>query len=154
MPVSNSCCSPLAIWCGMLLLLPARSLQSCLTLCDPKAFSLPGSFVHGILQARILEWDAMPSSRGSSQPRDRTRVSRIAGRFSATKPPGKRGIDDLICKTEIETQRERTNLSFLSLTLFFPMPVTIPIQVFRSLLLLPPSPTANEPLSLVECIGF
>ena len=35
----------------------------------------PGSFVHGILQAWILEWDAMPSSRGSSQPRDRTSIS-------------------------------------------------------------------------------
>ena len=40
--------------------------QSCLTLCDPMDCSLPGSFVHGILQARILEWVAMPSSRGSS----------------------------------------------------------------------------------------
>ena len=47
--------------------------QSCLTLCDP--------IVHGILQARILEWVAFPFSRGSSQPRDHTRVSHIAGRF-------------------------------------------------------------------------
>ena len=44
-------------------------------------FSLPGSSVHGILQARILEWVAMLHSRGSSQPRDRTQVSHIAGRF-------------------------------------------------------------------------
>ena len=43
---------------------------SCLTLCDPMDCSLPGSSVHGILQARILEWVAMPSSKGSSQPRD------------------------------------------------------------------------------------
>ena len=46
----------------------------------------------GILQARILEWVAMPSSRGSSQPRDRTRVSRnscIAGTFFTAEPPGK-----------------------------------------------------------------
>ena len=42
---------------------------------------LPGSSVHGILQARILEWVAMPSSKGSSWPRDRTHVFRIAGRF-------------------------------------------------------------------------
>ena len=48
--------------------------QSCLTLCDPEDCSLPGSFVHGILQARILEWIAMPSSRGSSQPRDQTQT--------------------------------------------------------------------------------
>ena len=40
--------------------------QLCLTLCDPTDCSLPGSFVHGILQTRILEWVAMPSSRGSS----------------------------------------------------------------------------------------
>ena len=48
----------------------AKSLQSCLTLCDLMDYSLPGSSVHGILQARILKWVAMPSSRGSSQPRD------------------------------------------------------------------------------------
>ena len=44
--------------------------QLCLTLCDPMDCSLPGSFVHGILQARILEWVAISFSRGSSQPRD------------------------------------------------------------------------------------
>ena len=46
--------------------------QSCWTLWDPVDCSPPGSSVHGILQARILEWVAMPSSRGSSQPRDGT----------------------------------------------------------------------------------
>ena len=46
--------------------------------------SLPGSSVHGILQARILEWVALPSFRGSSQPRDQTRVSCFAGRFLTT----------------------------------------------------------------------
>ena len=59
----------------------AKLLQSCPTLCDPRDSSPPGSPVPGILQARILEWVAMPSSRGSSQPRDRIQVSRIAGRF-------------------------------------------------------------------------
>ena len=48
----------------------AQSLQSCLTLCDPVDRSLPGSSVHGILQARILEWAAKPSCRGSSRLRD------------------------------------------------------------------------------------
>ena len=48
--------------------------QSCLTLCDSMDCSPPGSSVHGILQARILEWVAMPSSRGSYQPRDQTLV--------------------------------------------------------------------------------
>ena len=54
--------------------------QLCLTLCDPMGYSLPGSFVHGIFQARGLEWVAISFSRGSSQPRDRTWVSHIAGR--------------------------------------------------------------------------
>ena len=44
----------------------AKSLQSCLILCDPMGYSPPGSSVHGILQARILEWVVMPSSKGSS----------------------------------------------------------------------------------------
>ena len=52
-----------------------------MTLCDPMDCSLPGSSVHGILQARILEWVAIPFSRGSSGPRDWTWVSCIAGRF-------------------------------------------------------------------------
>ena len=54
--------------------------RSCPTLCDPVGCSLPSSSVHGILQARILEWVAISFSRGSSQPRDRTRVSHIGGR--------------------------------------------------------------------------
>ena len=53
----------------------------CPDLCDPMNCSLPGSSVHGILQARILEWVAMPSSRRSSQARDRTQISCIAGGF-------------------------------------------------------------------------
>ena len=52
----------------------------CLTLCNPMDCSLPSSSVHGIFQARVLEWVAISFSRGSSWPRDRTRVSRIAGR--------------------------------------------------------------------------
>ena len=55
--------------------------QSCPTLRDPVDCTPPGSSIHGILQARILEWVAMSSSRGSSQPRDRTQVSRTAGGF-------------------------------------------------------------------------
>ena len=55
--------------------------QLCLTLCDPMDCSTPGSSVHGISQARALESVAISSSRGSSQPRDRTQVSCIAGRF-------------------------------------------------------------------------
>ena len=56
----------------------AKLLQSCLTLCDSMGCNPPGSSVHGILPARMLEWVAMSSSRGSSRPRDRTRVSYVA----------------------------------------------------------------------------
>ena len=55
--------------------------QSCPTLCDPMNCSPPDFPVHGILQARILEWLAIPFPRGSSQLRDQTWVSCIAGRF-------------------------------------------------------------------------
>ena len=54
--------------------------QSCPTLCDPVDCSLPGSSIHGILQARILEWVAISFSRGSSRPRDWTNVSYLVGR--------------------------------------------------------------------------
>ena len=53
---------------------------SCVRLCDPKDCSLPGSSVHGIFQVVVLEWIAISFSRGSSQPRDRTRVFRIVDR--------------------------------------------------------------------------
>ena len=55
--------------------------QPCPTLCDPKDWSPPSSSVHGILQARILEWVAVPFSRRFSQPRDQTQVSLMAGIF-------------------------------------------------------------------------
>ena len=55
-----------------------KSLQYFLTLCDPMDWSLPGSSVHWILQARVLEWVAMPSSRGSSQPMGLACVSCIS----------------------------------------------------------------------------
>ena len=55
----------------------AKSSQSCLTLCNPKNCSLPGSSVHGIFQARILEWVAISFSRGSSWPKNRTWLSSL-----------------------------------------------------------------------------
>ena len=58
--------------------------QSCPTLCNPMGCSPPGSSVHGILQARILGCVAMPSSRGSSEPREGTQVSHSAGGFFTT----------------------------------------------------------------------
>ena len=60
----------------------AKSLSSCLTLCNPTEHSWPGSSIHGILQVRILEWVARASSGGSSWPKDWTHLSHaLAGRF-------------------------------------------------------------------------
>ena len=73
----DACWSPATQWeCRLYFV-----AQSCLTLCNPVDCSPPDSFVHGILQARILEWIAMPSDKGTSQPRNRTQVSCIASRF-------------------------------------------------------------------------
>ena len=68
-------CTELNMWYNCV---HAKSIQSCLTLCNPMDWSPPGSSVYGILQARILEWVAMPSSRGSSWPRDRNWVSSVS----------------------------------------------------------------------------
>ena len=64
-------------------------LTQCLTLCDPMYCSPLSFSVHGILQARILEWVAISSSRGSSWPKDQTWVSCLAGGFFTPEPPGK-----------------------------------------------------------------
>ena len=67
----------------------AKSLQSCPTLHNPVDYSLPGSSVHGILQARILEWVAISSSRGSSWPRTEpvsVTTPALAGGFLPTRP--------------------------------------------------------------------
>ena len=61
--------------------LPILAVHVCLLAQSPMDCSPPGSSSHGMLQARILEWVAMPSSRGSSQPRDRTQGSHITGGF-------------------------------------------------------------------------
>ena len=89
----------------------AKSLQSCLTLCNPLDCSLPGSSSHGILQARILEWAAMPSSRGCSQPRDRTRVSHVScigRRVLYPLPPGKSNL--VIPKLRQESLEDESSL--------------------------------------------
>ena len=62
--------------------------QSCLTVCNPMDYTLLGSSVHSIRQARILKWVAIPFSRGSSQPRHWTQVSHIADSLPS-EPPGK-----------------------------------------------------------------
>ena len=73
--------SSFLIWYNLSCAVLCLVTQSCLTLCDPMDCSPPGSPVQGVYQARILEWVAMPSSRGSSRPRDWNQVSHIAGGF-------------------------------------------------------------------------
>ena len=63
--------------------------QSCPTLCDPMDCSPPGSSVHEVLQARILEWVAISFFRGSSQPRERTRSPALQADALSSEPPGK-----------------------------------------------------------------
>ena len=70
--------------------MPAKSLQSCLTLCDPMDGCLPGLAVHGILQARILEWVVMLFCRGSSWPRNWTHISYVSLPLA---PPGKSWLE-------------------------------------------------------------
>ena len=55
---------------------------------QPHGLWLPGFSIHGIFQVKILEWVAVPFSKGSSQPRDQTQVSRIARKWFASEPPG------------------------------------------------------------------
>ena len=75
---------PLHLWALATLVVKSESesevAQSCPTLCDPMDCSLSGSSIHGIFQARVLEWIAISFSRGYSPPRNRTLVSLIAGR--------------------------------------------------------------------------
>ena len=81
--------------------------QSCPTLCDPVDCNLLGFSVHGILQARILEWIAISFSRGSSRPRDRTRVSRIEGRcFNLWATREARGAQQML----LECLKNRTQI--------------------------------------------
>ena len=83
----------LAFWLWEDLWLPCCCLvaQSCLTLWDLMDYRLPGSFVHGISQAGILEWVAISFTGESSWPRNWTHVSCLASRFFTTEPPVKPG---------------------------------------------------------------
>ena len=65
----------------------AKSFQSCPTFCDPMDSNLPGSYIQGNFLARILEWDAVPSSRGSSRPRDGTHLSLCPSHWQAGSLP-------------------------------------------------------------------
>ena len=85
--------------------------QSCPTLCHPMDCSPPGSSVHEIFQARILEWVAIAFSKGSSQPRNRTWVSYTAGRFF-TSWPTREALTGIQIKYEGYTLRYKDALLF------------------------------------------
>ena len=95
--------------------------RSCLT-CDPMDCSLPSCCVHGILQARLLEWVATPFSRGSSRPREQTQISCVVGRFFtiwATREPKNTGVGSLSLLQRIfPTQESNHGLSHCRQILF------------------------------------
>ena len=89
--------------------------QSCPTLCDPMDCSPPGSSVHGVFQARILERVAISFSRGSSQPRDWTQVSCISGRFFtvwATR-------EAITWATNLQSYEKQKSVLLIGLAVFF-----------------------------------
>ena len=75
--------------------------QSCLTLCDPMDCSLPGSSLHGILQARVLEWVAFPSPGTLPNPGIEPRSPALQADALTSEPPGKPIIDWLQLKTSL-----------------------------------------------------
>ena len=88
--------------------------QSCLTLCDPMDCSLPGSSVHGILQARILEWVTIPFYRGSSDPGIEPRSPELQADSLLSEPPGKpikstRGALNIETRPQLDTTVLTTN---------------------------------------------
>ena len=82
--------------------------QSCLTLCDPRDCSLPGSSVHGVFQARTLEWVAVLFSREFSQPGDPTQVSHMADRFFTI-----RATREALWLERVEVFNQKSGLEFL-----------------------------------------
>ena len=90
--------------------------------CDPVDCSPPGSSVHGILQARILEWGAMPPSRGSSWPRDRTHVSYVSctgRRIFATSATWEAQLIFSVVLISAEPQSDLVILTYTHIYIFF-----------------------------------
>ena len=113
--------------------------QLCLTLWDPMDSSLPGSSVHEILQTRILEWVAVPFSRGSSQPRGRTRSALQADSLPFESP----GNSILYLKL-------LQNNGYISLCCtMYPVAYLLDTWLFESSLLLPSFPLITANLQFV-----
>ena len=103
--------------------------------------SPPGSSVHGILQASILEWVTMPSSRGSSQPRDQTRVSlmspALTGRFFATSTTWEAPIYQHYCQMSSSIQKTKrvphlTKPQGLGENVWLSKAISLPIKLWAS----------------------
>ena len=128
--------------------------QSCLTLCDPMNCSLLGSSVHGIFQARILEWVAVSFSRGYFWPRDRTCVSCIAGRFFTTVPPGKHQVPVMLMLLVFYTSNSkvllRDDLHVIKFT-FINTPILI---INRSILFSKFIELCNHHNPMLECLHY
>ena len=92
----------------------AKLLQSCPTLCDPVDCNPPGSSVHGILQARVLEQVAIYSSKGSSQPRDSTHVSRLVHWQAGSLRLASLGKPGIICREVVLRQRRGPRIGHIS----------------------------------------
>ena len=119
-------------WHSMLTMVtctPACSVaQSCPTLCNPMDCSPPGFSILGILQARILEWVAISSSRGSSQPRDQIHVSCVScipGEFFTSEAPGKplytHHLSPSLLPSPPQTNRSSHPFSLVESKLQFPL---------------------------------
>ena len=117
--------------------------QLCPTLCDPVDCSLPGSSVHGIFQAIVLEWIAIFFSRGSPQPRDRTRVSRIVDRRFTVHHQGSH--------KDIQYSTRQRNLTGRFLELLFLDGTENPPAVS---LVNPPIPTFFQPQKQIWSLGL
>ena len=112
--------------------------QSCPTLCNPMDCSPPGSSVHGILQEKILEWVATSFSRGSSRPRDWTRVSSISGRFFTVWGTREAHVNHLgaqFCESHPLVIPRSTSLAFLQVPKLFLGGLPLPGPLYRVLLL-------------------
>ena len=108
------------------------------TLCDQMDCSPPGSSVHGVLQAKILEWIAMPFSRGSSQPRDQTHVSSTEGRFFTAETSGK---SSLICRLSQSPEAKIALSTFLHSCLGFSLYLCLRVD---------PALSSNQPGSILS----
>ena len=113
-PLCVICCFSLAAFniCSIVqLLLCTLVTQSCPNLCDPTDCSLPGSSVHGIFQARILEWVAISSSRRPSRPRDQTCISCSGRWILTTEPLGKPTVTIITIKAFACNARDLGSIS-------------------------------------------